>query len=157
MDWPRIVSIFIHSVYRNMKWNYELKLFLMAFTDVSRQFFFAYRVFKAEVHAAIDHSGTRFIMLCPLLIVDKSHCLVQWNLKIRSLQNLNQLLSISLSMMAICCLVVLKKVLDDIQIFSYISDWLHPKGNANSNQWEPYRLFLSLGIVCFIWSWLVAS
>lgn len=60
-----------------MKWNYELKLFLMAFTDVSRQFFFAYRVFKAEVHAAIDHSGTRFIMLCPLLIVDKSHCLVQ--------------------------------------------------------------------------------
>ena len=40
-------------------------------------FFFAYRVFKAEVHAAIDYSGTRFIMLCPLLIVDKSHCLVQ--------------------------------------------------------------------------------
>ena len=42
-------------------------------------FFSAYRVFKAEVHAAIDHSGTRFIMLCPLLIVDKSHCLVQRN------------------------------------------------------------------------------
>ena len=54
-----------------------MELYIKAVSYGIYRCFSAYRVFKAEVHAAIDHSGTRFIMLCPLLIVDKSHCLVQ--------------------------------------------------------------------------------
>lgn len=62
--------------------KHEMELYIKAvsygiYRCFERVFFSAYRVFKAEVHAAIDHSGTRFIMLCPLLIADKSHCLVQ--------------------------------------------------------------------------------